>query len=79
MRGLLRLALAGGVVAGLSYAAYRTLLTEQARDDLKDGVRGVRDSWDRISDAVGLSPADAEAERVAAQEDARLQWERLGY
>ena len=79
MRGLLRLVLAGGVVAGLGYAAYRTLLTEQARDDLTDGVRGVRDSWERISDAVGLSPADAEAERVAAQEDARLQWERLGY
>lgn len=79
VRSALRLVKAIGVFAGLAYAAYRLMLTDEAREDLCDGVRAVRDSWECVEEAVGMSPESLEAERFAAQEDARRQWRNLGY
>ncbi len=79
VRSALRLVKAIGVFAGLTYVAYRLLLTDQARADLRGGVDAVRDSWERVEEAVGMSPESLEAERFAAQEDARRQWRNLGY
>lgn len=79
VRSALRLVKAIGVFAGLAYAAYRLMLTDEAREDLCDGVRAVRDSWEHVEEAVGMSPESLEAERFAAQEDVRRQWRNLGY
>ena len=79
MRSPLRLVKLVGVCAGLAYATYRLLLTDEARKSLRDGVRAVRQSWERVEEAVGMSPESLEAERFAAQEDARSQWRHLGY
>lgn len=79
MRRILRPLLLLGGAAGLTYAAYRTLLNDRARADLADCARSVRASWERVSDAVGLGSEDVEAGREAARRAAREQWERLGY
>ena len=79
MRRLLRPLLLLGGAAGLTYAAYRTLLTDRARADLADCVRSVRASWETVSNAVGLGSEDVEAGRETARRAAREQWERLGY
>lgn len=79
MRSPLRLVKLVGVCAGLAYASYQLLLTDEARKSLRDGVQAVRESWERVEEAVGMSPASLEAERFAAQEDARNQWRHLGY
>lgn len=79
MRSPLRLVKLVGVCAGLTYATYRLLLTDEARKSLRDGVRTVRESWERVEEAVGMSPESLEADRFAAQDDARSQWCHLGY
>lgn len=79
MKGTIRPFLLLGGMFGLAYIMYRTLLTDQAQADLIDCVREVSNSWDRLSDAVGLSPDDNETERFAAQIAAQEQWKHIGY
>lgn len=79
MRRTFRPLLLLGGAASLIYAAYRVLLTDQARADLADCVHDVQASWERLTDAVGLAPDNSEAEQYAAQCAAREQWKRIGY
>ena len=68
------------LVAGAGVAAYHLLLTDEARNSLKNSYSSVKSAYSRISevvsDAQGIVVGEAE---LPNQEATRLQWEALGF
>ena len=68
------------VLVGAGAVAYRVLLTDEARDSLKNSYSSIKGAYDRmqgvISDIRGIVVGEDE---LPNQEATRLQWEALGY
>ena len=68
------------VTAGAGALAYRVLLTDEARQSLKNSYSSIKSAYERVSGIV----ADARGVEVVEdeypnQESTRLQWEALGF
>lgn len=82
MRGREKLALTGLVVGvGIAVAAYRLLLTDDARESLRRTVTTVIDGYGKVSDALGISRSYAGESDVLAhnREELRQEWEEIGF
>ena len=68
------------VLAGAGYAAYQLLLTDEAKESLKNSYSSIKDAYGRVteimSDTHGIVMGEDELPNQAAT---RLQWEALGF
>lgn len=70
-----------GVIVGTALAAYRFLLTDDARENLRSAVTTVVDGYGKVSDALGIHRSYAgEGETLSHnRERLRQEWEDLGF
>ncbi|ERL06020.1 hypothetical protein J2S71_000659 [Olsenella profusa DSM 13989] len=70
-----------GVLVGTAVAAYRLLLTDDARENLRSAVMTVVDGYGRVSDALGIRRSYADEDEVLARnrEELRQEWESVGF
>lgn len=68
------------LLAGAGAAAYKLLLTDEARKSLKNSYASIKGAYERVTeivaDARGLEMGEDELPNVEAT---RLQWEALGF
>ena len=70
-----------GLIVGTAVAAYRLLLTEDARENLRHAATTVIDGYGRVSDALGINRSYAGERDVLAhnREELRHEWEDVGF
>ena len=72
------LVLVGGVALAL-VAAYNVLLSNEAKESLRNGVRAVKDACDKVCDAVNESYGVVMDDNLPNREKTEQQWSNLGY
>lgn len=80
MRGRGKLVLAG-LIVGSAVAAYRFLLTDDARENLRKAATAIADGYEKVSDALGVSRSYAGESDILAhdREELRQEWENVGF
>lgn len=72
------LVLVGGVALALA-ATYNILLSDQAKESLRNSARAVRDACDKVCDVVNESYGVVMDDNLPNREKTERQWSNLGY
>lgn len=72
------LVLVGGVALALA-ATYNVLLSDQAKESLRNSARAVRDACDKVCDVVNESYGVVMDDNLPNREKTERQWSNLGY
>ena len=68
------------VLVGAGAVAYRVLLTDDARDSLKNSYVSIKGAYERMQDVISdIRGIVVGEDELPNQEATRLQWEALGY
>lgn len=69
------------IAAGAGYLAYQMLLTDEAKESIAQGVKGVGDAYtavkDTLQDQYGVVMEDEQP--LFNVEETKREWEALGY
>lgn len=79
MKSLKRTLFAAGVLALSGVALYKLLLSDEARQSLRDGFGAVREACEKVCDTVNESYGVVMTDDASNRENTRRQWESLGY
>ena len=68
------------VLVGAGAVAYRVLLTDEARQSLKNSYATIKEAYGRVSELVGdVRGIEQTEDELPNQVATRLQWEALGF